>query len=251
MSFNITLISCYELGHQPLSLAWPWAKFKQAKLDAAGYDISIKDFPAEAIIKSDMIAISVPMHTALRLGVQAAIQIREINPSAHIIFYGLYAWLNREFLLAEFADSIIGGEYEDGLVQMAIALKNNTSLDQVEGITTLSSKSHPNLPRQSFLTPERTTLPPLEDYAHYTHLGEHHINGYVEASRGCLHTCQHCPVVPIYNGRFFVVPFETVMADIRQQVLAGAKHITFGDPDFLNGPGHALKIIRQLHQEFP
>ncbi len=73
----------------------------------------------------------------------------------------------------------------------------------------------------------------------------------MEASRGCLHTCQHCPVVPVYNGRFFIIPLETVLADIRQQVAAGAKHITFGDPDFLNGPGHALKISRALHAEFP
>lgn len=41
------------------------------------------------------------------------------------------------------------------------------------------------------------------------------------------------------------------MADISQHVLAGAEHITFGDPDFFNGPGHALPLVRQLHEEFP
>ncbi len=30
-----------------------------------------------------------------------------------------------------------------------------------------------------------------------------------------------------------------------------ARHITFGDPDFLNGPGHSLAIARALHAEFP
>jgi hypothetical protein len=34
-------------------------------------------------------------------------------------------------------------------------------------------------------------------------------------------------------------------------VAAGASHITFGDPDFLNGPRHAREIARQLHAEFP
>jgi radical SAM superfamily enzyme YgiQ (UPF0313 family) len=81
--------------------------------------------------------------------------------------------------------------------------------------------------------------------------GEAHLAGYVESSRGCLHTCRHCPVVPVYNGRFFIIPQETVLADIRQQVAAGARHISFGDPDFLNGPGHALNITRALHREFP
>src|SRR5262249_21184093 len=37
----------------------------------------------------------------------------------------------------------------------------------------------------------------------------------------------------------------------RAQVTAGARHITFGDPDFLNGPGHSLAIVRGLHAEFP
>jgi hypothetical protein len=75
--------------------------------------------------------------------------------------------------------------------------------------------------------------------------------GYTEASRGCKYTCRHCPIVPIYNGRFRIVQRDIVLADIRQQVAAGAKHITFGDPDFLNGPGHAMPIVTELHAEFP
>jgi hypothetical protein len=42
-----------------------------------------------------------------------------------------------------------------------------------------------------------------------------------------------------------------VLADIRQQVAAGAQHITFGDPDFFNGPGHALPLVAALHEAFP
>jgi hypothetical protein len=42
-----------------------------------------------------------------------------------------------------------------------------------------------------------------------------------------------------------------LLGDIRQQVGAGATHITFGDPDFLNGPGHALAVARALHEAFP
>ena len=75
--------------------------------------------------------------------------------------------------------------------------------------------------------------------------------GYVEASRGCLHHCLHCPIVPVYEGRFFLVPETVVLEDIRRQVQAGATHITFGDPDFLNGPGHSLNIVRAMHAEFP
>jgi len=48
-----------------------------------------------------------------------------------------------------------------------------------------------------------------------------------------------------------VIPREVVLEDIRRLVASGALHITFGDPDFLNGPGHSLAIVRAMHQEFP
>lgn len=63
--------------------------------------------------------------------------------------------------------------------------------------------------------------------------------------------CRHCPVVPVYNGAFRVVQPEVVLEDIRRQVASGAEHITFGDPDFFNGPGHARRVMEALHREFP
>jgi hypothetical protein len=58
-------------------------------------------------------------------------------------------------------------------------------------------------------------------------------------------------VVPVYNGVFRIVQRDVVLADIRQQVAMGAEHITFGDPDFFNGPGHAMALVDALHAEFP
>ena len=69
--------------------------------------------------------------------------------------------------------------------------------------------------------------------------------GYTEASRGCKHRCRHCPIVPVYDGRFRVVAARVVLADIRAQVAAGARHITFGDPDFFNGIRHACAIVER------
>jgi hypothetical protein len=95
-------------------------------------------------------------------------------------------------------------------------------------------------------------LPALSRYAYLTLAdGERRIAGYTEASRGCKHLCRHCPVVPVYGGRFRVVPRDIVLEDIRRQVAAGARHITFGDPDFFNGPGHAIPLVQALHREFP
>ncbi len=107
------------------------------------------------------------------------------------------------------------------------------------------------LGRQQFQIPDRTALPGLATYAQLLTDGETRTSGYTEATRGCRHLCRHCPVVPVYQGTFRVVQREIVLADIRQQVEAGARHITFGDPDFFNEPGHARMIIEALHREFP
>ncbi|MCH7824599.1 MAG: radical SAM protein, partial [Acidobacteria bacterium] len=109
-----------------------------------------------------------------------------------------------------------------------------------------------SLARQRFVVPDRGDLPPLAEYAHLTTAdGSRRTVGYTEATRGCKHLCRHCPVVPVYGGQFRVVQPEVVLADIEQQVAAGAEHITFGDPDFFNGPKHAAKIAGALHERHP
>lgn len=248
---DVLLLSCYELGHQPLSLAWPMAFLRETGRAAEAVDLSVAAYPAERVKRAAFVGIAVPMHTALRLGVQAARRVRADNPAAHVCFFGLYAWLNADYLLDGLADSVIGGEYEQPLVELIDVLARGGDLAAVPGLSTPASRSEPHLARLRFPIPDRTALPQLDRYARWVHGTRQRIAGYVEASRGCLHTCLHCPIVPIYDGRFFVVPADTVLADIRQQVAAGAEHVTFGDPDFLNGPGHALKVTRALHAEFP
>jgi len=108
-----------------------------------------------------------------------------------------------------------------------------------------------SLDRLQFLVPDRSDLPALSHYARLVDGGVEKLVGYTEASRGCKHLCRHCPVVPVYNGTFRVVHRNVVLEDIRRQVAAGAQHITFGDPDFFNGVGHALALVEALHAEHP
>jgi radical SAM superfamily enzyme YgiQ (UPF0313 family) len=108
------------------------------------------------------------------------------------------------------------------------------------------------LRKVDFELPDRSVLPKLSRYAHLVLPdGSTRVAGFAEGSRGCKHLCRHCPVVPVYQGKFRIVPADVVMADIRQQIEAGASHISFGDPDFFNGPTHALKLARGLHDAFP
>ncbi|MGH9194151.1 MAG: cobalamin-dependent protein, partial [Acidimicrobiia bacterium] len=247
---SILLISCYELGHQPLSIASAAAFLERAGYTPDTLDISVERFDVESVVRARFVGISVPMHTALRLGVRVAEQIRQTNPTCHICLYGLYASLNAEYLLERVADSVIGGECETPLLGLIQALEEGQP-GKVEGVHRRSHAAGPFLKRLPFPVPSRGGLPALAKYARLEHDGVRRLTGYVEASRGCLHMCLHCPIPPVYGGRFFVVPQDIVLEDIRRLVQAGATHITFGDPDFLNGPRHSLAIVRAMHKEFP
>jgi radical SAM superfamily enzyme YgiQ (UPF0313 family) len=246
---NILLISTYELGRQPFGLASP-----AAWLRACGHNVSCLDLTREALDEkaihtAGLISFYVPMHTATRLAAGLVPKVRDRNPRAHICFYGLYAPVNEEYLRSLGVGTILGGEFEEGLVSLATRLEHgaansNGFLKQQEPVISLA--------RQEFLVPDRAGMMEPAKYARVVMpSGEHRVAGSTEATRGCKHLCRHCPIVPVYNGAFRVVEREVVLEDIRQQVAAGARHITFGDPDFFNGPTHAISIVEAMHREFP
>jgi radical SAM superfamily enzyme YgiQ (UPF0313 family) len=249
-SGNILLISCYELGHQPYQLASLQTILWQAGYLPVSVDTAVETLTDETIKQARFVGISVPMHTALRLGQQLAKRVRSLNPLAHICFYGLYASLNAEYLLQDCVDSTIGGEFEIPLLELIASLEND-KISSIAGVSTRDQRSSPRIQRTPFIVPIRNQLPPPGRYARLELDGEQVLAGYTETTRGCKHTCLHCPITPVYQGRFFAIPAEIVLADIRAQVAQAVRHITFGDPDFLNGPTHALRLTRALHAEFP
>ncbi|MBI1877011.1 MAG: radical SAM protein [Chloroflexi bacterium] len=265
VSVNILLISTYEMGRQPFGLASPAAWLRQAGFEVCCLDLSIDALDPEAVRTADLVAFYVPMHMGTRMAVPVVAQVRQINPQAHLCCYGLYAPVSADYLRRLGVDTILGGEFEAGLVALARRLsekprRQGTKAQRSRGAREQESRGNGNrhalrlisLDRQTFLPPDRTGLPNLSRYAHLVTDHEQHVTvGYTEASRGCKHLCRHCPIVPVYGGRFRIIQHEVVLADIRQQVAAGARHITFGDPDFFNGPGHAIPLVTALHQEFP
>ncbi len=241
-------MATYELGRQPFGLASPAAWLRRAGASVTCLDLAKQRLEEEPVRAADLVAFYVPMHTATRLAAQVVGRVKQINPRAHLCFYGLYAPMNETYLRALGAGTILGGEFEEGLVLLFERLRGGGNGRPANG----QPEPLISLNRQAFIAPDRRGLIPLERYARLQlPTGETRTVGYTEASRGCKHLCRHCPIVPVYNGVFRIVPRAVVLEDIRQQVAAGAEHITFGDPDFFNGVGHALPLVEELHREFP
>ncbi len=259
---KIVLISTYELGRQPFGLASPAAWLRRRGHAVDCFDLTRQELDAGAVGAAELIAIYLPMHTATRLACQLIPRLREQNPAAHVCCYGLYAPMNAEYLRSLGVGTILGGEFEGGLARLAdgLALAKEETAQVLEAVPSWGAaccaptQTEPmiSLERLAFEVPDRAGLAPMAKYAHLIVPGDgFRVVGSTEASRGCKHLCRHCPIVPVYNGVFRIVEREVVLADVRQQVAAGAQHISFGDPDFFNGIRHAMELVEAFHSEFP
>lgn len=247
----VLLVSCYELGHEPLGLVGPAGVMERAGIRPRLLDLAVQPVDDDAVRSARIVGISAPMHTALRLGARVAAHVRDINPDAHIVFYGLYAGLNARHLLPRIADTCLGAEYEAPLAQLARRIMDASDRAPRDIGASPGSAAVRSPGRAMDLSPSRTAIAHRDHYARLAADDARLEVGYVAATRGCKHLCTHCPLPPAYGGRFYALPEAAVLADIDAVVARGARHITFADPDFLNGPGHARRIARALHARHP
>lgn len=227
----ILLVSTYELGRQPVHLASPAAALRRAGHDVRTVDLAVGELTDDLLTWADRVAISVPMHTATRMADQLTKAIRGFRPELPLALFGLYAGVG-----GADADARLEGEYEPALLAWA----------EGEDVGTIR-----HVGRSDFVTPDRTDLPALGNYARLEHNGTTRLAAAVETSHGCRHRCRHCPIPAVYDGRIRIVAKEQVLADISTLVAAGAGHITFADADFLNAPAHSISIIENAHMAHP
>jgi radical SAM superfamily enzyme YgiQ (UPF0313 family) len=235
---DILLVSTYELGRQPLHLASPAAALKKAGHRVMSVDVSVSPLDEGVVRRADAVAISVPMHTAMRLATSVARTVRSIRPDVPIAYYGLYAAVGHQASLFDPVGSLFAGEYESHLVDWA-----GTGFPEMG----LVVETGP----MAFAVPDRSGLSRIGDYARLEWQGRARLAAAVEASHGCRHRCRHCPIPVLYDGRMRVVGQEVVLGDIDQLVESGVEHVTFADPDFLNAPRYSKDLLEAAHARHP
>ena len=240
----MVLISPYEIGRQPFGLAEPAALLREAGFEVACLDLAQQRLDPATLAGASLVALYLAMHTATRIAIEALPRIRELAPGARLAAYGLYAPVNETLLRELGVEAVLGGESEPALLE--VARRARDAVDELQPGPVIS------LAAMRFIAPARDLLPPLERYAALIMPdGSRRTVAFAETSRGCKHLCRHCPVVPVYEGRFRIVPVEVVVEDVAAQVAMGATHVSYGDPDFLNGPTHALRVVRAVNERFP
>src|SRR6266404_3367638 len=128
---KIVLISTYELGRQPFGLVSPAAWLRKRGHEVACFDLTRQALDAVTVRSAELIAIYLPMHTATRLACKLIPALREQNAGAHICCYGLYAPMNAEYFRSLGVGTILGGEFEGGLVRLAERLSCAEKNDKI------------------------------------------------------------------------------------------------------------------------
>lgn len=232
-------MSTYELGHQPWHLAVPAAALLAAGHEVRCADVSLGPLDDGAVDWAQAMACSVPMHTAMRLCRPLVAQVHRRRPDLPVAVYGLYATTG-----CPGASVAIAGDYLGELLGWVDQLRE--ALPGPRPAVRVVRRSPLRTP-----VPARWLLPDLDRYARLRFGGDERLVGSVEASRGCSHRCRHCPVPVVYDGRTRITDIDVLLADVDQLVGMGATHVSFTDPDFLNGPHHARRVVEACHGAFP
>ena len=252
------LVSTFEGGFQPMTVASAATHFLEAGLDVTVLDTYVEGVREELFPGAELVAISIPLFDALTPGIEVAQRVRQHNPRAHVTFFGPYATLNASRLVGPYGDSCVLGEWEVPLCTLACRLAG-ASEGPVPGLVephhlAAGLAVRPHLTRDHFRVPARHLLPPLHKYpqAQVDKLcGTPQIVGVTEIARGCHHRCLYCSVFAVYQGKVLLVPEDVVLTDVQHLIAGGMTHLSFVDADFFNAKYHGLNILRKLHAAFP
>ncbi len=222
---KILLTSFYDLGKQPKIIAEIADRYNTPEVNFEFVDFSI-DKQNIDLATYDVLGIYAPMHTATILSIE---YIKDKKLPNKVFTFGLYG-----SVLEDFNSSIIHiKDIESDELTSFLGLYENQKFSLKNNI------------------PNREIFPDISNYAHLVDGSNNLIAGSVETTYGCKHSCTHCPIPISFNGSFKTYSFEKIVNDVQNQVNQGAKHISFNDPDFFNGPMHALKILEALNKKFP
>ncbi|WP_078552316.1 arsinothricin biosynthesis radical SAM protein ArsL [Bacillus alkalicellulosilyticus] len=257
---KVLLVSTFEGGYQPISLATAHSALKKHEIETVILDTFVEGINEIKLKDADIVAISLPLFDSVQPGLELSKLVKELNPDAHITFFGQHSTIHSKRLVGRYGDTCIVGEWEKPIVEIAESLqKDHYDLSTIPGVVTemhvqTNNIPHPLMSRDHFNVPARENLPPLDKYPQKQIeklIGSPQVVGSTEIARGCHHKCSYCSVFAAYDGKVILVPEDVIFQDVKNLVDMGMTHLTFIDADFFNAKKHGVNMIRKLHETFP
>ena len=231
-----------SMGRQPFGLASPAAWLRAAGVDVALRRLSQRAAARRALVaRPTLIAFYLPMHTATRLAVPVIDRgARAQSRGAHLRVRAVRAAQRRAGCAALGVTTILGGEFEEDLVA---AQRPRRMTASAHGRSRRRSLRRPRIPGTAVLAAAALPRPRPRRAAaarrRYATLQMAEANGGWSATPRRAAAASTCAAIARSCRSTRAVPrscsADVVLADVRAQVAAGARHITFGDPDFFNG----------------
>jgi len=251
---DIHVLLVEDLGQQRLQARSLAAALQQAGLSAqlahfgAGDDVDgivalARCQRPRLIVQSILFAHLVAENLSLATALRAA------GVTAHVTMVGPLPTFAYAALLASCPalDSVLRGEAEATLVQLATNLRNSAEWHAVPGLAYRSPALCANpLPR---LVPSLDELPtPMRDDGIPARLGFGFAT--LEGSRGCYHTCAFCLPCAFYRSgigpAYRLRGIPSLVAEIKALYQRGARLFLFDDEQFLPPAGARLGRVESL-----
>jgi anaerobic magnesium-protoporphyrin IX monomethyl ester cyclase len=254
----------------PLFLA-----YAAALLERDGFDVKVLDAVPLNVSEEELLrriaeigpdAIVIEPNAAVIADTLALLgKVRAVS-GARTVLVGTHATVRAAELLGESAclDYVVRGEYEQALLGLMRALREEAAPAGVAGVTYRSAdgapvdqgRTAPIAPLDELPLPARHLFPAWFDTdmsAYNDGFCQNSPAFHIHTSRGCPYQCNFCDRIQVLFGdnkqRFFSP--ARVVDEMRSLAAAGAKEIYIDDDNFTGRPAHVAALCEELIRRPP
>jgi anaerobic magnesium-protoporphyrin IX monomethyl ester cyclase len=188
-------------------------------------------------------------------------KIKKSIPKTHITLVGTHVSRVPEetFRLSKSIDSIVVGEYELALIELARSIEEGNHLKGIGGLFFREGRKIVKNAERKLMTSEQLDTLPFVSYVYKNHFGEAGIRKYFYASlchpqvtiltaRGCPFSCSFCPIP--FKGSYRARNVDNVIAEMEyiKKELPFVKEVMIEDDTFPANKQRTLEFCSKMKE---